>query len=155
MNSDLKYKEAFEALLSYCNYQERCSSEVIQKLKDLELDSSKKEQILNDLIESNIVNDERFTAAFISGKVRIKRWGKNKIRAALRAKHISDNIIVLGFDDVIQADEYNDQLELLFTRKWSLLKNKKDHSTRGKIFRFLYGKGYESELINKLFVKYF
>lgn len=155
MNSNILYKEAFDALLNYCNYQERCTSEVFQKLNDFEIDNSEKERLINELKDSNFLNDERFAEAFIGGKFRIKRWGKNKIKAALRAKHISDEMIYRGFEKTIQLEEYQSQLEILFIQKWKRLKNKKDMSTRGKMFRYLYGKGYESDLINQLFNTYF
>ena len=150
MKADQHYKEALEAMLSYCSYQERCSSEIIQRLKSFELSSAKKEEIVEELKEINAFDEVRFVEAYISGKSRIKRWGKNKIRASLRAKQISDSMIENGFNTTISIDVYQQQLETLFTRKWNLLRNKKDLSTRGKLYRFLYGKGYENELINKL-----
>ena len=150
MRSDQHYKEALEALITYCNYQERCTIEVRQKLSAFEIDDTKKEQLIEELKITNYLNDERFAEAFISGKVRIKRWGRNKIRAALRSKQISELLIENGFKKVIRSDDYQEQLEKLFTQKWKQLKNKKDITTRAKLFRFLYSKGYESELINQL-----
>jgi regulatory protein len=50
----------------------------------------------------------------------------------------------------INMEEYKEQLQHLFTRKWDALKNKRDYSTRQKIYRYLLSKGYESNLITDL-----
>src|ERR1035437_6899743 len=89
----------------FCAYQERCSLEVKQKLKELRADESETEKTIASLREDDFQNDERFALLFTSGKFRIKRWGKNKIRAELRMRNIPEAFIKKGLD-AINEDDY-------------------------------------------------
>lgn len=154
MHDSIKYREVLDAMISYCDYRDRCSSEVEQKLRGFDIDENLREDIYQDLKDRSIFDDQRFAEAYIGGKFRLKKWGKIKIRAELRMKRISDDLIVSSFQKIIDPDDYILQLNKLFIRKWELLKSKKDYSTQNKLYRYLYGKGYESELINELIKKY-
>ena len=68
--------EALEKIKKYCAYQERCQSEVRQKLYDFELHNNDIENILCSLIEQNFINEERFAKNFVRGKFRQKKWGQ-------------------------------------------------------------------------------
>ena len=111
--------------------------------------------MFNELKERSIFDDKSYLNAYISGKYRIKKWGKNKIRAGLRLKKIDDELIQFGLQNFIDDEEYLLQLESLFDRKWLSLKKKEDFSTRQKIYRYLYSKGYENEMITKVVNKAF
>lgn len=150
MNNSIKYNESLNAIISYCDYRERCSSEVRAKLREFDLDETTRDSLFNEIKELKVFDDARFIEAFIGGKIRIKRWGKNKIKAALLAKKIEGSIIDEAFINTVDMDEYMNHLQHLFTRKWDQLKNNKDYATRQKIFRYLYGKGYESNLISEI-----
>lgn len=154
MTTSIHYIENLDLLIAFCDYRERCSSEVKEKIRSLAIEDNLKVRLLEDLIERNIFDDTRFLEAFIGGKIRIKRWGRNKIKAALFAKKLSEDDIRNALEEYVDMELYREQLLHLFTRKWDQLKNSKDYGTRQKLFRFLYGKGYESDLINELFKEY-
>lgn len=132
----------------FCAYQERCSYEVKQKLKELDADQEDVEKIIASLQEDDYMNDERFAHLFASGKFRIKRWGKNKIRAELRMKKIPDAFIKNGLD-AINEEEYRKTIEHLAKKKEREVKSKSAQDKKKKIAMFLMSKGYESELIWK------
>ena len=116
MENSSTFNEAIDSLIAYCNYQERCSSEIIQKLRSFDLTESEQELIITELKERSVFDDNRYVNAFISGKFRIKKWGRVKIKAALRSKRIADSIIEIGFDEVLDMDKYLEQLELLLVK---------------------------------------
>ena len=51
------------------------------------------EQLITQLIEEDFLNEERFAIAYAGGKFRIKQWGKEKIKYALKQKRVSDYCI--------------------------------------------------------------
>ena len=150
MKEALQHKEIVDALIVFCDYRERCSSEVEYKLKGYPIDDDLRERIINELKERSIFNDERYIEAFVGGKTRIKKWGRIKIRAALRMKKLPSEKIEMVFDQLIDEEQYLHHLNLLFEKKWDSLKNKTDYNTQQKLYRFLYSKGYESEYITSL-----
>lgn len=144
-----EYTETLEKLKSYCAYQERCESEILTKLKSTFLNPRESKKLIEELKKMSFIDNARFAEAYASGKFRIKGWGKQKIRTGLKAKQLSEELINNALDK-LDFDEYSIRLKEIARKKWRLLGNKKDLNTRQKLFRFLYVKGYESELINKV-----
>lgn len=149
MRSECKYSfnEAKLKLESFCAYQERCTFEIQTKLSQWNFPPEESDKLINHLRNQNFLNEERFVEAFISGKVRIKRWGRNKIRQELRLKKIPDEMIKRGLS-AIDSELYYSNLEHLARVKSNQLITEKDaYSKKVKIIRFLASKGYEQDLI--------
>jgi regulatory protein len=90
---------------SYCVYQERAQQEVRDKLYSWGLNEVEVENVLANLISDNFLNEERFAIAYCNGKLRMKGWGKVKIKQALKAKRVSEQLIKIAFKQ-IDLDEY-------------------------------------------------
>ena len=148
MKSEI-YTEALEKLKSYCAYQERCEFEVIKKLESLGINEAGILTLISKLKQQNYLDNGRYAEAFTSGKHKIKGWGKVKIRVALKAKRLPEELITKALEQLDQ-EVYSARLNEVAQKKWRLLGDKKDQNTRQKLFRFLYGKGYESELVNRI-----
>lgn len=133
----------------FCAYQERCTHEIKQKMKELGSDEKETEKIISLLHENDFLNDERFARLYASGKFRIKRWGKNKIQAELRKKKIPDTFIKQGLD-TISKEEYVNTLNELAKKKEREIKNSESRIKKQKIGNYLLSKGYESDLIWKV-----
>ena len=85
-NGNLSVEVARVKIESWCAYQDRCTFEVVNKLTSFGLDESQISSLIIHLTETQFLNELRFTESFISGKIRIKKWGKIKIRMALHQK---------------------------------------------------------------------
>ena len=154
MADAVRYQELLNAMLYYCDYRDRCSNEVMLKINGLTEDEAIKKKVIQTLKELNVYSDERYTEAFVSGKLRIKKWGRNKIKSALYLKKIPKNLIVKALNKLIDEEQYQEVAESLFLRKWKSLNGKNNYSTKQKLYRYLYSKGYESELINSILKKH-
>lgn len=139
-------KEALQKMAKYCAYQERCQSEVRQKLKSFSLCEEEIESIICELIDQNFLNEERFAKAFVRGKFNQKDWGKNKIKQHLFQKEISAYCIKKGLEEINESD-YLDTLERLAHRKKGTLKFSNQFNLNQKVARYLIGKGFESDLV--------
>ena len=131
---------------NYCAYQERAQQEVRDKLYEWGLFQNDVENIIATLIEENFLNEERFAKAYVSGKFRMKDWGKIKITQHLKAKKVSAPLIKIALQQ-IDYDEYLQKIDMLIQKKgFSNLKNL-SYVEKSKIVRYLQSKGYESDLI--------
>lgn len=95
---------------SYCAYQERSQQEVRDKLYSWGLHHVDVEQIISDLISENFLNEERFAIAYAQGRLRMKGWGKVKIKFYLQRKRVSDPLIRIALNH-IDMDEYLTKLD--------------------------------------------
>ncbi|MBP6234345.1 MAG: RecX family transcriptional regulator, partial [Chitinophagaceae bacterium] len=86
----LTKEQALQKLKHYCAYQERCHSEVKEKLYQLGVWKKEHDEIIASLIEENYLNEERFAVAYAGGHFRIKQWGRIKIKYELKQKQVSE-----------------------------------------------------------------
>ena len=135
-----------QKIRNYCSYQERCISEVEQKLKDLAVQKKKIPGIINHLQKEGYLDEERFARAFAGGKFRLNKWGKNKIEFEMKIRGIPELMIQEGMAE-IDEDEYLLTLKELMIHKYNEIKSDKNVNIREKILNFAYGKGYEMEFI--------
>ncbi len=139
-------KEAKLKAASYCAYQERTQQQVRDKLYSYGLWEEAVEEILTALILDNFINEERFAKSFVSGKFRIKKWGRRKILMRLKQFHLSPYCVKKGMEE-IDPEEYQQTLEGLIVKKVAVTTETDIFKRNGKIARYLVGKGYEEGLI--------
>ena len=141
-------EQAIPKIKQYCAYQERCHAEVKDKLYSYGLHRKEVDEIIVQLIGENYLNEERFAIQYAGGKFRIKYWGKNKIKQALKQKKVSDYCIKKALKVIDDAD-YRKTFEKLAEQKLATLKSEKNiFIKKKKLQDFLLMKGYESELVN-------
>jgi regulatory protein len=145
--------QALQKARHYCAYQERCHSEVKEKLYSLGLWKKDVEEALSALIEENYLNEERFAIQFAGGRFRLKNWGRVKIRYELKQKQVSEYCIKKALA-AIDEETYLHTLRKQASEKWKILKGEKNvFSKKRKLQDFLLQKGFESELISQAFAE--
>ena len=145
----LNAAQALQKLRHYCGYQERCHSEVREKLYRLVIAKKSHDGIIASLIEEGYLDEERFAIAFAAGKFRVKQWGKQKIRHALVQKQVSEYSINKGLSK-IKDDEYIAVLKKLGEEKYESLNQEQWVIRKRKTRDYLLQKGYEPELVNEV-----
>jgi regulatory protein len=137
-------------LEAFCAYQERCLFEIKKKLEEFDLSDGQKTSIISSLKTNKFWNEERFAEAYCQGKVRIKRWGKQKIKAGLIQKHVESAIIKSALESIDELD-YLNALQTLYEKKSQELKPEKNPwNKRQKIMRYLASRGFTFEDINSV-----
>ena len=140
-------QQALQKAKHYCAYQERCHSEVKEKLYNFGLKKHEVDLLLSQLIEEEYLNEERFAVQFVGGKFRAKQWGRVKIKYELKQKQVSEYIIKKAMKE-IDEDVYTATLQKLATEKWDALKGEQYINRQVKTQNDLMQKGYETNLIS-------
>ena len=146
-NRKISLEEATNKLMRYCAYQERCSQEIKTKAKQYGLSTDQINEVLAYLKKENFVNEQRFAEAYVRGKAKVKRWGYYKIRAALKAKAVEEQVIESALELL------NEELERTNLAYWFARKVKSeelDFEEQQKVFHYLQQKGFKSEAIQQL-----
>ena len=138
-------KIIIEKIQSYCLYQDRCVKEVKNKLYSFKVSSQLVENIVEYLIDNDYLNEERYTKMFIQGKLRIKKWGRIKLKYELRSKGIDIKIINEHINQINEED-YIEYFNEFSTNKIKFLKGTLDQKKRSFINYFTY-RGWENDLI--------
>ena len=143
---------AREKIKAYCAYQERCHMEVSMKLKSWGLIQEAIDLLIIELIQFNFLNEERYARSFARGKFRIKKWGKLKIRMALKKRNVYFKCIDLAMLE-IDDKTYLITLKKLLQKKNDLLKETNSYKRKMKLIRYLVNRGYEYDLIHDALVE--
>lgn len=148
MNQQKTYTvdEAQNKLESYCAYQERCHKEVRAKLQDMNMISEAVDKIMVHLIQNNYLNEERFAKAFVRGKFRIKKWGKNRLVRELKFKDISKYAIDVALKE-IEDQDYFETLDELTQKRIAQVNEKNSYKKKKKVADYLLYRGWESHLV--------
>lgn len=143
----LSEEEVYIKISSWCAYQERCHSEVREKLYGFIFKNDVIEEIIFRLISENFLNEERYAKAYAGGKFRMKKWGRIKIRQELKQKGLTETCIRIGLNEIDDTD-YHNTIALLTNKKLPELKNEKNRFVlRKKISDYIIRKGYEPDLV--------
>ena len=140
------FDEIKQKLVNYCVYQDRCHSEIEQKMRDFLLIPEAKEEIFLYLIKENYLNEERFTRSYIRGKFYIKHWGKTKIKMNLKQKGITEKLISKSMDE-IHHEDYINTVNKIYQEYFSKQKGLKEYQKKSKTIRHLMSRGYEYDVI--------
>lgn len=142
--------QALPKLKQYCAYQERCHSEVKEKLHSYGIYNNDAEEITSKLIEEDYLNEERFAAHFAGGRFRMKQWGRMKIKYELKQKGVSEYCIKKALK-TIDAGDYENTLQKLVEQKLKTLKSEKNFfAKKRKLQDFLLQRGFENDLVREL-----
>ena len=117
----LSKEQALQKLRHYCSYQERCHAEVKEKLYSFGLFKQVVEECISQLIDENYLNEERFAIQFAGGKFRMKQWGRQKIKQALKLKRVSEYCIRKALNE-IDEEQYLKTLRKLASQKCESLR---------------------------------
>ena len=142
----MSLEKAVQKAESYCAYQERSQQEVRDKIYSWGLHRNDVENILSTLITNGFLKEERFATAFTSGKFRMKKWGRNKIREALRGKKVSEPLINKALSE-IDDREYERILKEVIQIRSKTVTEKNPMKKNYKIASYVISRGFEAEMV--------
>ena len=147
------FEEAKSKIEYWCSYRDRSVYETIQKLHSYSQSNEDIEKIIAYLKEYNFLDDERFVHSFVSGKFRIKRWGRKKIYAGILPKRVEKHLIQAALES-IDDKEYMQVIDELVDKKLNLLRQEKDPwKKKQKILQYVIGRGFEYDLVQDVLSK--
>lgn len=143
-----KAKKVLSRLEAQCARREYCSSDMLAKAtKALDGDCDAAAGIMASLEKDGFVSDSRYASAFAREKSCLAGWGPVKIRFALRAKKIPEELIGAALGEV-DADKAGARLENLMRARWKILEG--NPHARLKLLKFALGRGYGYDEVQKM-----
>lgn len=137
--------EAADKLMVLCSRGERCCHDAIRLMTRWGVDAQAQRDIVDMLVEQRYIDQERYTRAFVEDKIRFSGWGDYKIRAALRAKRIDDELIDAALELFSDSDERHRRLVEMLSYKKRGINAKNDYDLKGKLLRFAASRGFGYE----------
>jgi len=105
------------------------------------------DQIIDHLLRNNFLNETRFAQAFVRGKFRTKKWGRNRIVNELKMRQISKFNIKIALKEIPDSEYYKTFDALVEKRLQQLASEKNLQKKRKKFADYLFYRGWEPELV--------
>lgn len=141
-------RQALERLAASCARTEHCEDDLRRKLHTWRVEGGCHDTIIHTLRAEGYIDDARYCRAFVEDKWRFNRWGKMKIREALRRKRLPCGEIDKALREIGDT-EYADALAELLRQKARTIADNDPFSRYGKLARFAMGRGFEAEAIRE------
>ena len=148
LNIDNKIYELYESAIKYIGIRLRSIKEIKEYLIKKENDVEIINRVCNKLLESNYLDDERFTKAYIKDKLNFTTMGDYKIRKELERFGIDSTIIE---DNISNIDNSLLETKMKKIIEKDIRTNKKYSGVnlKNKIYNHLLSRGYsQSKVIN-------
>lgn len=140
------YKQILDRAARICSSSEKCIYDIREKMITWGLEAEEADKAVRYLIENKFVDDSRFASYFVRDKLKFNKWGRVKIRFALRQKHIDEGIVE---DCLSQIDPllYNEVLDDLVKNKIRSIGSIQTAANKAKLLRFAAQRGFTSSEI--------
>ncbi|MBC8319179.1 MAG: RecX family transcriptional regulator [Bacteroidetes bacterium] len=132
---------------NFCAYQERSIFDVKAKLISWKVSEKIISEIILQLEKEDFINEERFTFAYATGKLRNNRWGRNKISYALRQKQLPELTIQIALNSLDEEEYINTLKAVLSSKK---IDDNDEFRRNNKLVKFAQQKGFQPELAWKV-----
>lgn len=144
--------EATARLEEKCVLSEQSTGEALATLRKWGIVGQTAFDIVQSLVDRRFIDDERFARAYVRDKFLYARWGRVKIRQALRLKGVEQEFIADALAGEIDPEEYSDTIVNLTRAKLRQLpEGLSNQELMSRLIRFLSGRGFEPHEIMSTF----
>jgi len=138
--------EALARMQNLCSTHEKCSGDVREKLRQWNISEAESIKIIDLLKKDKFIDDHRFTEFFVRDKQKINKWGKEKIRYALKNKGLGQDIINEALS-TLPEENFESALRESLSKKSLELGKYKSYEKKNRLIRFAIQRGFDYDLI--------
>jgi len=143
MSEDLYYK-AMKRCVDYLAYRPRSTSEIEQRLRELNVPETVGEKVKDRLGELGYLNDERFAQQWAASRHRSKGFGPRRLEMELIQKGIPAEMARKVVAETCSADDVEEQLAVQIGKARHRYRHEGDERKREqKIIGFLSRRGFD------------
>ena len=132
---------------SYLGRRYHSVFELRMKLRQKKYDKEQVEEIINDLVENKYLDDVEFSRLFTDENIRLKLWGRNKIKGELFKRGVDTEIVNEVLDEKFPDGNDVKNAVILAEKKYKILQSRKleEIKLKQKLLSFLSSRGYDYE----------
>ncbi len=146
MGENRLYDIALSKAMARCARRELCCDDIRHSLVSWDINTRDVEKIITKLVNENFINENRYAAAYVRDKFKYNKWGKVKIAANLKAKHIPSEVVKSALDS-IDNNEYENFIRENINSHRKFVKAKNQYELKAKLHRYGVSKGFETNIL--------
>ncbi len=142
--SENNFQKYLSKAMTYCANSEKCANDVKIKLTEWGAQNEMHDIIIDYLTVNKFIDNTRYANAYVNDAVKIKHWGKIKIRAMLKLKNLPDWLISQSLKEIDDSDYIKALTKQLQTK---IKSQPISGIEKQKVIKSMYSRGYEPELV--------
>lgn len=146
---ELGFNEVLQKCASLCSKAEYAVFDIKKRLSKWNISEDEQQEIIEYLCDNDYINEERYICAYVHEKFNLSKWGRIKIRHALRKKNLPNQTIFNALDEIDEEIYYNTLLNIVNYKAKSITKNTLTLKEKASVYNYALSKGYEPDLIEK------
>ena len=150
LNESMKYDSYRQKLMRYLNHKPRTVFEAKKYLDQFDLSKPNMDQLIDRFVRLGVLNDQRYIEQYIEEYSQFRLMGPKKIFYDLINKGLNQPDIEQGLLSYPESLMKNN-IHALIIKHIESSKNKSLNRLRESIYRLLMTKGYDYQLIDKVF----
>lgn len=145
---DTSFKESLHRLMELCSKSEKCPRDIEIKLKQWGFNGDVAE-VIETLKHENFIDPLRYARAFVNDKIKISKWGKQKVKFQLIGKGIDEKSIATAQSEFPES-EYLEIISNELQKKNKALKETAPFKRKQKLLAFGMQRGFEVDILNSI-----
>ncbi len=140
--------------IAYLNYRARSEKEIRERLSKEDIPSVITERVLEFLREQHLVNDEKWSRAFVNDKLVRKPVSSRQLAFGLAQKGVGKDVIAETLAELNARESDDDRALQAAEKRWPRITKEADPRKRKqKLYTFLAGRGFSSQTIDGVYKK--
>ncbi len=149
--SEDEKKRAKQKAFSYLARRDHSEKELSDKLKRKGFRESIIINLIEDLKQSQFINDGTFSRLFARNKIIQKPVGRRNLAFSLKQKGISEDILETTLEEIYSEYDEKELALRLAKQKLKTINNREPIKTKKRIGDFLFGRGFNWEIVEQVF----
>jgi regulatory protein len=139
--------DVLQNMKTWCATREVCILEAKTKMRKWNVSEADSDKIIESLIKSGFIDEERYAKAFANDKLLLDKWGPQKVRLILKQRGIKDALITKAISE--KNIDQDAVVSELLSKKIKSFKQLTSNEIYAKLMRFGLSRGFDYSIVAK------
>lgn len=143
----IQFRSAMDTAVRILTSRSHTAQELARKLKKRRIKPAVVEKVLAECERLNYIDDADTARRYVA-ELKSKGYGRRHVSVAMRKKGIAADTAEIALEDgYSDTEEKEIALKMLEKKKSTFTREKDNYKRKGKIYRYLYARGFSPESI--------
>ena len=144
----IQLKSAMDTAVRILTRRAHTAHELSLKLRKRRIRETIVEQIVAECVRLNYIDDEDTARRYVA-ELKSKGYGRRYVRTAMQKKGLAADIVEIALEEgYSDSEEKAIAVKMLEKKKSTFTREKDRYKRKGKIYRYLYARGFSPETIS-------
>lgn len=146
--AELQFKTAMDTAVRILTLRGHSAHELSLKLRKRRIRETIVAQVVVECMRLNYIDDAETARRYVE-ELKSKGYGRRHVSSAMQKKGLAADIVAIALEEgYFESEEKAIAVKMLEKKKETFTREKDRHKRKGKIYRYLYARGFSPEIIS-------